>query len=268
MKSKLTTSTLPIASEQPPKFAILQTDSVVAEYQSRHGDYPDMFVRLLGEAGIAAAQVDAFDVQRESYPDPAVYTGYLITGSKSSVYDDEPWIPQLAAFVDAAMAAGRKVVGICFGHQLLAHYFGGHVEASSKGWAVGVHQNTVLTQLPWMLPPTNNLSMVSSHKDQVLALPADATLIVSTEHCPIAGFVVGDLALALQGHPEYSTAYAADLMSLREHTLGPTLFADGLASLDCPLDTNVVGQWIANFLLGETLAASGSGAANEAADAE
>lgn len=205
-------------------------------------------MQLLGDAGIAAGQIDSYDVQRDPYPEPTAYAGYLITGSKSSVYDNEPWIAELAEFVGVAMAAGRKVVGICFGHQLLAHFFGGHVGVASNGWAVGVHQNSVLTQLPWMQPPTSNLSMLSSHKDQVQALPNDAQLIVSTEHCPIAGFVVGNIALGLQSHPEYSAAYAADLMTLRTSTLGPIVLEQGLGTLDCPLDTKVAGQWIANFL--------------------
>lgn len=238
----------PRGSSSSLTFAILQTDSVVPEYQARHGDYPDMFVKLLGDTGIAAAQIDTFNVQQETYPEPTAYAGYLITGSKSSVYDNEVWIAELAEFVGSAMTAGRKVVGICFGHQLLAHFFGGHVGVASSGWAVGVHQNSVLAQLPWMQPRTNNLSMLSSHKDQVQVLPKDAELIVSTEHCPIAGFVVGNIALGLQSHPEYSAAYAADLMNLRTGILGPTVLAQGLGTLDCPLDTKVAGQWIANFL--------------------
>ncbi len=218
------------------------------EYQPRHGDYPGMFVQLLGDAGMAAEQIDSYDVQREPYPEPSAYAGYLITGSKSSVYDKEPWIAELAEFVGAAMAAGRKVVGICFGHQLLAHFFGGHVAVASNGWAVGVHQNAVLAQMLWMQPPADNLSMLSSHQDQVQALPKGAQLIASTEHCPVAGFVMGNIALGLQSHPEFSAAYAGDLMNLRTETLGPTVLAQGLGTLGCPLDTKIAGQWIANFL--------------------
>lgn len=218
------------------------------EYQPRHGDYPAMFVQLLGDAGIAAEQIDSYDVQREPYPELTAYAGYLITGSKYSVYDKEAWIAELAEFVGAAMAIGRKVVGICFGHQLLAHFFGGHVGVASNGWVVGVHQNSVHTQLPWMQPRADNLSMLSSHQDQVQALPKGAQLIASTEHCPMAGFVVGNIALGLQSHPEFSAAYAADVMTLRTKTLGHTVLTQGLESLDRPLDTTVAGQWIANFL--------------------
>lgn len=147
-------STLSPPAKQRPqnhRFAILQTDSVVAEFQPDHGDYPEMFLQLLTGAGLDAAQVDTVDVQRDPLPEPGAYRGYLITGSKHSVYDDEPWISRLADFVGAAMSAGSKVVGICFGHQLLAHFFGGQVTAASNGWAVGVHDNLVLAQMPWML---------------------------------------------------------------------------------------------------------------------
>lgn len=248
--SSLTTPTpLPIPLPPDYRLAILQTDSLATQFQTRHVDYPEMFVQLLSTAGVDAAQVDSFDARQESLPEPNAYLGYLITGSKHSVYDDEQWIPKLAEFVGAAMRAGSKVVGICFGHQLLAHFFGGQVTPANNGWAVGVHENAVLCQMPWMQPYAASLSLLSSHQDQVQALPLGATLIASTAHCPIAGFVIGDTALGLQSHPEFSPAYAADLMNSRAQALGPKVLEEGLASLACPQNSEVVARWILHFLL-------------------
>ena len=146
------------------------------------------------------------------------------------------------------MELGRKVVGICFGHQLLAHYFGGEVGLADQGWAVGVHENTLVAQHPWMQPQASALCLLSSHQDQVQRLPEGATLIASTPHCPIAGFVIGETALALQSHPEFSASYAGELMQHRAQILGQEVLAEGLSSLVCPLDNQVAGQWIVNFL--------------------
>ena len=217
-------------------------------FQPRHGDYPAMFSSLLAGAGIAAEQITCIDVRSSKLPDPGAYAGYLITGSRHSVYDPLPWIADTADFVRAAMAAQRKVVGICFGHQLLAHFFGGRVEPAAAGWAVGVHRNRIVRQLPWMTPSAGELDLLSSHKDQVVQLPPQANLIAATEFCSCAGFTLGEYGLALQSHPEFSASYAADLLDHRRSLLGDAVHGVGKASLSCPLSNATAASWIVNFL--------------------
>lgn len=248
-KTKRADLTSTDARQSDYRIAILQTDSVLPQFQPEHGNYPEMFVQLLSGAGLEPSNIETIDVQSATLPDPTAYQGYLITGSRHSVYDDAPWIAPLAQFVGSAMAAKRRVVGICFGHQLLAHFFGGHVALADNGWAVGVHENTLLSEHAWMQPSASTLCMLSSHQDQVQSLPEGAQLIASTPHCPIAGFVVGNTALALQSHPEFSPAYAAELMQHRAEILGTETLDEGLASLVCPLGNDVAAQWIVNFFL-------------------
>ena len=235
------------------RIGILQTDSVLEELQPRFGDYPQMFKRLLQRAAASfpglELDIPVFRVNTGELPATADdCVAYVITGSRESVYSNLPWIAQLADFVGQAMAAGAKIVGICFGHQLLAHYFGGVTEPASVGWNVGVHLSKVLEPQRWMQPACNELRLLSSHKDQVVRLPEGATLITSSDGCPVAGFVMGERVMTLQGHPEFSKDYAESLLRKRESLLGAETFKSGIESLEQDTDEEVIGLWILNFV--------------------
>jgi GMP synthase-like glutamine amidotransferase len=248
------------SSEQPPRPAlrigILQTDSVLNQFQPAHGDYPAMFERLLGEGGPMGETSDApglsfssHDVRQGEYPSHRSCDAYLITGSRHSVYDELPWIAELVGFLREALAQGRKVIGICFGHQLIAHYFGGETRLADAGWCVGVHRAEVISDEPWMLPAGPSFGLLSSHRDQAVRLPPGARPFARTDACPNAGFVLGDQILTFQGHPEFSRDYALDLLNLRQELLGAEVFKRGVASLREETDNQLVARWILNFLL-------------------
>lgn len=242
---------------------LLRTDTVLDEFQPRFGDYPDMFRALLDGAARAfpglSLELRSYFVPAGELPaSPEECDGYVITGSRYSVYDDEAWIADLAAFLARAVAARRKVAGICFGHQLIAHFFGGRTGPAPVGWAVGVHGVRLLSREPWMVPARDRVGLLSSHKDQVSRLPDGARLIASTEACPLAGFVMGDDVMTLQGHPEFSKPYAEALMRKRESLLGPEKFAAGIDSLGEETDEPLVGQWLLRFLAGDRMPAEDS----------
>ena len=148
---------------------ILKVDSVRSEFVDEFGDYPDMFRQLLLQAN-PSLQISVFDVQRGEIPTPDDCDGYLITGSRDSVYDDLPWIPLLIEFVAKLRDQKIKLAAICFGHQLVAHFFGGKVGPAKAGWAVGVHASDIVERRSWMTPEVASLNLLSSHKDQVCLL--------------------------------------------------------------------------------------------------
>ena len=225
--------------------AILETGKPPEALKDAFDDYPARFRTLLGE-GVATVR---FDVQAGRLPeDPEDFQGAIVTGSAAGVYDDLPWIPHLVDWLRAARGRTR-LVGICFGHQVMAHAFGGRVEKSDKGWGVGLHRYAVVGEEPWMFPRAASIAIPVSHQDQVLVPPADARVIAASEFTPFAGLAWDD-ALSFQCHPEFQPDYAAALVeSRRGHRIADALADEALASLAKTNDRAVLTAWIRAFLM-------------------
>jgi GMP synthase-like glutamine amidotransferase len=220
--------------------AILEAGTPPAALIAEHGRYPAMFERLLG---VEAASYDV--AAAELPPDVGRHAAYLITGSSAGVYEDLPWIAKLATFLRAAKGRA-KLVGICFGHQIMAEAFGGRVEKSAKGWGVGLHGYPIVRREPWM-DEAPLVSAPASHQDQVVQPPPDADLIASSVFTPYAGFSWRDQdAISFQFHPEMSPAFARALYDSRRDRI-PGVDA-AIASLDAPNDNQRIGGWINRFL--------------------
>ena len=113
------------------KIGILQTGHSPDNMKDALGDYGDMFVKLLGGHGF---DFQIWSVVDGDFPASAVDAdGWLITGSKHGAYEDHDWIPPLEQLIRAIREAGRPLVGICFGHQIIAQALGGKVEKFAGG---------------------------------------------------------------------------------------------------------------------------------------
>jgi GMP synthase-like glutamine amidotransferase len=230
------------------RIGLLEADHVSDRYLAIAGDYRDMF-----EAMVAAVDPEAvlvpYDVQRGELPDsPGACDAWLCTGSSASVYDDEPWIADLAELVRSIRDDGSPFVGICFGHQLLAHALGGRTERAGSGWGAGALPLEVKEPAAWMEPPLREVTLLYSHQDQVAALPADGRVLAAARHCPVAMLSVGSDMLGIQAHPEFATPYLRALLEDRVDRIGEAGTAAALASLDRPTDERVVARWILAFL--------------------
>ncbi|MDO4165191.1 MAG: hypothetical protein Q4D56_12530 [Bacteroides sp.] len=137
---------------------------------------------------------------------------YLITGCNLSAYDDIDWIKQLLAWVVKANEAQVKLVGICFGHQLIAQALGGRVERATQGWGTGIRELSVVDDEARIYFPEGKMRLLYNHHDQVVALPKDAELVATSDFCPVESFRIGRHILTFQGHPEYIPQYAVHLL--------------------------------------------------------
>ena len=235
---------------------ILKTDAVRPEWVSEFGEYPDMFERLVLAAD-PSATFSVWDVEEGVYPsdsDVDTVDGFIITGSKSSAYADKEWIRNLERLVQELHAKRKKMVGICFGHQVIARALGGTVAKSDKGWGVGVNVYNV-SELPVQGDDeirgggSGFLKLVASHQDQVTVLPPGARTVVSNDHCENAGFIIGDHVLTLQGHPEFSAEYSEAIMAFRHDMIGAERVAQGRASLVTHQHEGPrVARWMVDFL--------------------
>ncbi len=227
---------------------ILKTDDVRPEWVDEYGEYPDMFTKLLQDVD-PALKVKVYEVQRGEYPeDIDEVDGYLMTGSKSSVYEDKDWIHQLAEFVRLLDKANKKLVGICFGHQMIAHALGGKTEKSDKGWGVARHTAKLTNQAGAYAETGTPFSILVSHQDQVVEPARGAKVLASSEFCPVAMCQLGQHMLSFQGHPEFMPGYSQELLDLRRDIYGEDLYQQGVESLSQPLDQAMVAGWIMDFL--------------------
>jgi len=234
------------------KIGILNTDAVNPEFAAEFGEYPDMFARLL-QAVKPELELISYEVVTGEYPeDIDEVDGYLITGSKLSVYDDVPWIHALKNFIKKLHESKKKTVGICFGHQLVAEALGGKTGPADQGWCVGVHSIKLNADATDYGLCDDEIQLLSNHKDQVQELATDGRLLASTDTCPMAMTAVGDHILTIQGHPEFDKGYARALLDMRREILGDSLYQDAVSSLTEGTDETRVASWIIDFVAGQT----------------
>jgi GMP synthase-like glutamine amidotransferase len=229
------------------RIGVLECDHVVDRYQGIAGDYGDMFEAMVG-AQDPDAEVVRYDARSGVLPSrPGECEAWLCTGSSASVYDDGAWIGTLAAFVREVHAARVPFVGICFGHQLVAHALGGRTERAATGWGVGALPMQIVADEGWMIPPLAAATLLYSHQDQVIELPPGGRVLGSAAHCPVAMLAVDDV-IGIQAHPEFSATYLRALLADRVDRIGEAATTAALASLDRPTDEAAVAGWILGFV--------------------
>ena len=234
------------------KIAILETGRTNEKMKPIHGDYPDLFLTFFkSDERFADFSFSVVPVLDGVLPDAATdYDGYLVTGSKTGVYDDEPWIAPLMQLLRAIHAADIPLAGICFGHQIIAHALGGHAAKSTKGWGLGVREFSLETKPSW-IKDADNLRLIHIHQDQVEQLPDGATLVGGTNFCPNAMYFIGDNVFSMQGHPEFTTAYTDALFEARGEVMGEERVADARTTYELGDENGhdglLVAGWIMNF---------------------
>jgi len=232
---------------------ILDCDELAAPLKQEYHNYSHMFETLFSFA--TGIRYREYAVVEGELPQSVNECGaYLITGSKTGVYDDVHWLPGLRDFIQNAYARDTRLVGICFGHQLLADTLGGKAEVSSKGWGLGARTEHLLAGddplCPEVMRQNRHVRLLYSHQDQVVSLPPGATALYGSDFCPYAAFLIPEKVLAFQGHPEFTKAYLSRLMALREKQgrYRENDYQVALGTLNESVDSEKVSRWIVNFL--------------------
>lgn len=216
---------------------ILQTGLAPEALAPTMGDYPEMFARLLDGYGFTFRTYRVVDGEFPSSVKEC--EGWLITGSRHGTYEDHPWIPPLEQFVRDSFTAHVPMVGICFGHQIIAQAMGGKVERYAGGWAVGATDYDFGGE---------KMTLNAWHRDQVTKLPEGAEVIATNAFCANAALLYDDKALTVQAHPEFRPEYVDGLMKTRGKGLVPDeVMAEAATKLGAPLQDKTMAAQIAAF---------------------
>ncbi len=245
---------------------ILETGLPPDHLAPQHGSYVEMMAALVEKASVQdqpCFNYRGYCVLDDEFPAAAdECDGWIITGSKHGVYDDLPWIEPLKVLVREIYQAKIPLVGICFGHQIMAEALGGKVEKSDRGWGLGLQTYQLVNRTPPNGTTTHYpaITLNAIHQDQVVEPPADARVFAGSTFCPYAGLVYGDQAFSLQPHPEFSISYEQALIEYRRGTVFPEVVSDraleGLKPHDRVADAALVGGWMHDFFSTATLTAS------------
>ena len=230
------------------KLTIIQTGDVPAPLRPRFGPYRAMFERIFDSTGQGFSYELVAVSDGEPFPDPVDLEAIVITGSPAGVYDDLPWLTPLRHFIRKAYGSQTPMLGVCFGHQIMADALGGKVQKSEKGWGIGRHTYNVLQRPHFMRTAPDELSIACSHQDQVVAPPIEADVILASEFTPYAGLAYHNgRALSFQPHPEFGDDYTVALAELRRGKIAEDVVDKALASIAKPSDSGDVARYIGQF---------------------
>lgn len=248
---------------------LLETDTLAEARIPDYGSYGRMFARyfdaLDGQLGYRYYQVQDGELPQQ----PGECDAYLITGSEAGVYDTLPWLEPLRAWIVDFYARGARLIGICFGHQMIAHSLGGRAGKSAKGWGLGVLASQVrmpagdayaafvgggaCATVDGTLGSTSaELRLIHSHQDQVELLPPGARVLAASEFCPYAAYAIDAQVLAFQGHPEFTPGYFRRLFADADGNPDAARLDAALATLDQPTDHAAVGRMLLACIRGRS----------------
>lgn len=229
------------------KLCILDNDVLDPTAVPIWGSYAAMCERLLRGVGFQG-EVHAFSARHGQYPESFdLYDAVLLTGSRADAFSEDTWVLELRQRVMDLLVQEKKLIGICFGHQLIAHCLGAKVARAPQGWGIG------RTTYTWHEPShfsdaLERVSLLASHQDQVLELPEGARLLASNAHCPIAAYAIGQQVLCIQPHPEFEPEYSAFLMDKRRTLYGEAVYQEKRAALQAGHDGPRIGQLMLRFM--------------------
>ena len=227
------------------KAALLICDHVPDELSKIHGTYFEMYENLF--PGIT---LEGYFVIDNEFPEVEKYDVFISTGSRYSVYDDIPWIEQLKEMTREIYDSGKKFIGICFGHQLIAESLGGKVEKQERGYLIGVHNFTITENLYWLKPRVDGYEVIMLCQDQITVLPEKSLVLSESAECPIGMYTVGNTFLGIQGHPEFSKEYNRAIFESRADRIDSDKIEKAIKSLELEPSKPLLTSYLQNFIFG------------------
>jgi GMP synthase (glutamine-hydrolysing) len=199
---------------------IVQTGTALERVRRRRGDYPHWFRSTMR---LPRERVVVVDARAEAgLPDARAYAGVVLTGSASMVSEREPWSERTAEWLRGVVDHGTPVLGVCYGHQLLAHALGGRVDYNPLGREIGtveVELGDAASADPLFRGLGDRMLAQATHRQSVLEPPPGGEILGRTALDPCSAFRVNAHAWGIQFHPEFSVATLAAYIAERRDAI-------------------------------------------------
>ncbi|MCJ1275688.1 hypothetical protein MMC21_003491 [Puttea exsequens] len=267
-------------ASSPLRIAVLEADVPIGSVRDKYGSYGAVFTDLLHKAADASnlpreyLDITGWDVinsdnasdgrvedmrgdwdwkRKKGYPKLEDIDAILITGSRYNAFDDEPWVVRLVTFVKKVLAQSRvKVIGVCYGHQIVGRALGAKVARSESGaWEVSVCQVSQTATGKRLIGGKDTLNIFQMHKDLVYYYPEGVEELGSSGPCKVQGMYIPKKVITVQGHPEFTSEIVAVILESR-YKLGvftDEIYEEAKTRLDDPHDGVLVAQVFLKFIM-------------------
>lgn len=242
------------------RLAILECDTPVPSVDDQYGGYRGVFKALLDAGAKAEGHLSADDVleisayqvveEPDVYPDLNNIDALLLTGSKHDSFADSPWTQKLVKFTTEALQHSHiRIIGVCFGHQIIARALGVKVGRNPGGWEAAVH-DVQLTSRGKEIFNLDKLRIHQMHRDVVLSLPEGVESLGSSPVCQNQGMYKARQILTVQGHPEFTSTIVREIIEVRHNTgvFDDDAYKTHIQKADLPHDGITVSRSFLKFL--------------------
>ncbi|KAK2865404.1 hypothetical protein FQN49_003600 [Arthroderma sp. PD_2] len=245
---------------RPIRVAVLKCDYPLPKTEAKYRSFGGLFKHLLDESAktlndpeivdpVAGLDVSEYDVVEGAYPALEDVDAVLITGSKADAFESTPWIVKLVEFTAQVLAQDRvRVIGVCFGHQIIGRALGVKVGRSDVGWEASVHPIT-LSEKGKEIFGVEQLSIMEMHRDIVYDLPQNTVCLGSTPKCAIQGMYSPRRFFSVQGHPEFDEEIVMEIMQTRKSGYPADVYDNAMKVIGNKQDGVLIGQAFLKFLV-------------------
>ena len=231
---------------------VLFTGTTVPNVRASFGDFDAHFRARAGDAWSHGWSTHDARDEASPLPDPGAHAGVIVTGSSSSVTERAPWMLRLEGWLREAVWTDAPLLGVCFGHQLLASALGGEVRQNAAGRRLGsLEVSRTDDEDPLLDGLGARFAVNVSHRDHVAIAPEGVRRLVTADHDPMHAFAVGKRVRAVQFHPEFDQPILRGYIEARREILR----AEGMdpevlhaRAADAPAGERVLRNFLTHFV--------------------